>query len=328
MQKSPWVSPKTGNTLFYGVNSLHGNGEKFIKLKNDIYDLRFPEILDTEDQLAHDFYDGRAFDYEKYLHLTFETYGVDEHDARNDMVDRLSLKSDYKVLEIASGTGRDTVLINQRLNSDGELHATDISSDMLNVCHRKLTEAVGDCPKQFLSLVNAIRLPFEDNYFDALYSFGALGEFSDPRKFFEEVARVCKPGAKVVVGDENLPVWLRESEFGRIIANYNNQFLAPIPFDALPVEARNVKCEWIIGGVFYLIEFEVGEGEPYANFDFDIPGIRGGTHRTRMYGQLEGVAPEVKQMAWDAVKVSGSSMHDWLNDIIRKEAKKIIGENK
>lgn len=328
MDKSPWISPKTGNKLYYGTNSLAAHNEEFKNLGNNIFDLRYPEELHAEDQLAHDFYEGRAFDYEKFLHLTFETYGVDEDTTRSDMVNRLMLKSDSKVLEIASGTGRDTSIINNRLDDGGEIHITDISFDMMKACYNKLNKKSDNSPKQFFSLVNAMKLPFEDNYFDALYSFGAVGEFSDPKKFFEEAIRVCKPGSKIVVGDENLPVWLRDCEFGQILANYNKQFLTPIPFESLPVEARNVKCEWVIGGVFYLLEFEVGLGEPYANFDFEIPGIRGGTHKTRMFGQLEGVTLEVRQLAWEAQQKTGISMHKWLNNIVKRESLKVLGKEK
>ena len=97
--------------------------------------------------------------------------------------------------------------------------------------------------------------------------------------------------------------------------------------ESLPIEAREVRCQWIIGGVFYLIDFVVGEGEPYADFDFEIPGERGGTHKTRFYGQLEGVTEEAKSLAWQAQKLSGISMHDWLDELIKKEAIEIIKNN-
>ena len=43
-----------------------------------------------------------------------------------------------------------------------------------------------------------------------------------------------------------------------------------------------------------------GVGEPPADFDFEIPGPRGGTRRTRHLGQLEGVKPETKELAHKA----------------------------
>ena len=79
-----------------------------------------------------------------------------------------------------------------------------------------------------------------------------------------------------------------------------------------------------MGGVFYYLSFDVGVGEPYADFDFEIPGPRGGTHRTRYYGTLEGVSLETKELATKARKKLGISMHKWLDDIVRQEAEKIL----
>jgi hypothetical protein len=77
---------------------------------------------------------------------------------------------------------------------------------------------------------------------------------------------------------------------------------------------------WVIGGVFYLIAFTVGEGEPAADFDFEIPGPRGGTYRTRYLGQMEGVKPDTKSLAEQAREKKGLSMHQWLDQVVREAA--------
>lgn len=318
-----WVCPETGEKLVKHGQELISSVARYNKLNSGIYDFVYPQNLADMDAKALDFYEGRADAYEQYLHLTFTTYGEDEIEVRNGMVDLLDLKPDSKVLEIACGTGRDSVIIQQRLGQHGELHISDISENMLLKAVSKLQEKPSFSS---VCISNALHLPYPDNYFDAFYSFGALGEFSDIKRFFAEIIRVCKPGAKVVVGDENLPVWQRESEFGKILANYNKQFLTEVPFSSLPVEARQVNCRWIIGGVFYLIDFLVGEGEPYADFDFQIPGERGGTHRTRYEGQLEGVTNEAKELAYKAQKQSGKSMHQWLDELVKTQAKIELGE--
>ena len=48
--------------------------------------------------------------------------------------------------------------------------------------------------------------------------------------------------------------------------------------------------------------FDIGEGAPSADFDFIIPGARGGTHRTRYYGNLEGLSEEAITLAKEARK--------------------------
>jgi SAM-dependent methyltransferase len=142
-------------------------------------------------------------------------------------------------------------------------------------------------------LSNACYLPYPDKYFDAVYSFGGLGEFSDIARSLAEMARVSKVGAKVVVGDESIPPWLRKTEFAGILSTTNPQFLAELPLPHIPVEAREVGLRWVIGGVFYLIDFRVGEGEPKADFDFEIPGPRGGTYRSRYQARLRAAGEQL-----------------------------------
>jgi hypothetical protein len=139
--------------------------------------------------------------------------------------------------------------------------------------------------------------------------------------------RVVKPGGKIVVGDENMPVWLRETEFGKILMNSNPHYKYDLPIDLIPVAARNVSIDWVIGGVFYIISFVKGSGEPYADFDFQIPGIRGGTHRTRFYGHLEGLSPETIDLAKKARKATNQSMFDWLESAVKAAALKDLNKN-
>jgi len=88
----------------------------------------------------------------------------------------------------------------------------------------------------------------------------------------------------------------------------------------MPIEARDVCLRWVIGGVFYLIDFKVGAGAPDADFDFEIPGPKGGSYRTRYLGQLEGVKAETKRLAEQAREKRGVSMHQWLDEVVRQAA--------
>jgi SAM-dependent methyltransferase len=157
---------------------------------------------------------------------------------------------------------------------------------------------------------------------DATYHFGGLNVFSDIGRALSEMARVTRVGGRVVVSDENMPIWLRGTEFGQIMMNSNPLLKYDVPLQHIPVCARDVKVEWILGGVFYLIHFTVGEGAPTANMDFEIPTRRGGTHRTRFEGQLEGVTPEAKQLAQQARDRTGKSMFRWLDDVVREAARR------
>ncbi|MFN2532375.1 MAG: class I SAM-dependent methyltransferase [Pyrinomonadaceae bacterium] len=282
-------------------------------------DLTYPRELGEKDGYARSFYDGRAEAYDQNLHLTFKTHREDEQKLRNQFIDLLELRPHSRVLEVSCGTGRDSAIISQRLGPNAQLCLQDIASGMLERCRQRLANT--NVPTSYC-LSNACYLPYPDNYFDAVYSFGGLGEFSDIKRSLGEMVRVSKVGAKIVVGDESMPPWLRETEFAKILATTNKQFLAPLPLEQMPVEARAVCVRWVIGGVFYLIDFVVGENEPDADFDFQIPGPRGGTYRTRYLGQLEAVTPETKRLAELARAKRDVSMHNWLDDVVRNAALK------
>ena len=294
------------------------------EIKDGIPDLTYPRQLAASDEHARKFYDERVEAYDQNLHLTFKTHREDENKLRNLFVDALDLSAASKVLEISCGTGRDSEIIAGRLRSGGRLCLQDIAPAMLRRCRKRLAGVT--VPTSY-GVSNACYLPYPDKYFDAVYSFGGLGEFSDIKRALAEMVRVSKVGAKVVVGDESIPPWLRETEFAAILSTTNKQFLVDVPLTEMPIQARDVRLRWVIGGVFYLIDFKVGEGEPAADFDFEIPGPRGGTYRTRYLGQLEGVSPETKRLAEQAREKAGLSMHKWLDEVVRRAAERDLGRS-
>lgn len=289
------------------------------EIRAGVPDLVYPYELPAVDAEALQKYEERADAYDRYLPLTFSTYGEDEQQVRNAMIDKLNLRSDSIVLETGAGTGRDSEIIARRLGANGKLYIQDLSPSFLA---KNLARMQGVNARVEPALANGYHLPFADNSFDACYHFGGINAFGDIKRAYAEMARVVKPGGKVVVGDECMPPWLRQTEFGRILMNSNPEFAYPLHLEMLPVEARKTRMEWIIGGVFWVIDFVVGEGEPKADFDFLIPGVRGGTHRTRYFGQLEGVTPEAKRLAQEARAKTGKSMHEWLDEVVRAAAKR------
>ncbi len=308
-----------GDTVVSG--QLVSSAGHVYDIEDGIPNLAWPLQLTEADTAIREFYDGRADVYDRYLPLTFATFSENEDKVRREMIDLLSLAPGQRVLEVGAGTGRDSEIIAGLLGPTGELFAQDISRSMLLHNRERLT---GIHQRAHLGVANACYLPFPDKFFDAVFQFGGVGEFSDIPGFFREVARVTKVGGRVVVGDESMPTWLRQTTFAKILTLTNAQFAAPLPLEHLPVEARQVRVRWVIGGTFYLIDFNVGEGEPEADLDFQIPGIRGGTHRTRYFGQLEGVRLETKQLALLARDKLGISLHEWLDGLVRREAEAVL----
>ncbi|MEF2230126.1 MAG: methyltransferase domain-containing protein [Pseudodesulfovibrio sp.] len=328
-----YVCPASKEPLDLEIVSLDGeevlegrfvapNGNAY-PVRRGIPDFRYPFELAPSDETAKAWYDNNAREYESYLHLTFDSFGVDEADVRRRMIDKMAIGPGSVALEVGAGTGRDSVVIAERLQGRGKLFLQDISLPVLEMNVAKAASG-GLCAEFHVG--NGCHLPFPDDFFDAAYHFGGVNTFSDIAGFFVEMNRVVRPGGKVVVGDEGVPVWLRNTEYAKILMNSNPSYEYDVPLDQLPVSCRNVTVEWLLGDVFYVIDYVVGEGEPVADFDFEIPGARGGTHRTRYEGQLEGVTPEAKALAHKARARKGMSMHKWLDEVVRAAARRDLEE--
>jgi len=298
---------KTKNKIFFCSKS-----NKY-EVTNGI--INFLKRINSKTKGVKTFYDLRAQAYEDNLYMTFKTHNVNEVSERNRFINKLNLKKQSKVLDLACGTGRDSFLIAKRLGSKGYLAMQDISRNMLSICKKKIDKF--NFEKEYI-LSEASRIPYKDNFFDAIYSFGGLGEFENIAASLNEMVRVTKLGGKIVVGDESVAPWLRETNYYNILKKTNPQFKEKTPIEMIPLEARNTKIEWVLGQSFYLIDFEIGKGEPTGNFDFKIPGLRGGTYRTRYEGQIEGVSKTAKQKLIELCKRKNISMHDFVSKLILK----------
>ena len=279
-------------------------------------------ILKPEDRDSLEWYRHNAHSYDDFLPLTFQTIGVDENAERMRIVDELDLKEGQRVLETGCGSGRDSVRIAEVLES-GQLYLQDISPEILKLAVTKF-EAIETDVNVHFALANGYALPFPSNYFDRTFHFGGLNTFGHKKKALSEMTRVTKVGGRVVVGDESVPPWIRNTEFAKILMNSNPHFAHDVPLDTLPQEAKNMKLQWIMGDAFYLISFDKRDGEPVGDFDFKIPGWRGGTHRNRFYGQLEGVSPELKAQVIEAARKSDLSVADWLEHRLGEAVKDAV----
>jgi ubiquinone/menaquinone biosynthesis C-methylase UbiE len=266
---------------------------------------------------ARQYYASIADTYDENVHVTFDLFNEEELEVRQEMISMLHLQPSSKVLEVSAGTGKDSELIIQRLGNGGELWLLDISPAMLAKAQQRLGR--GTLNVEFI-VGNACLLPFGANYFDALYCFAGVGHFPDLRAGLSEMARVVRPGGRVVFCEKNVPPWLRNTEYGKILINNNPMFADTAPLSLIPVEARKVGVRWTLGNAHYVIDYTVGEGEPSGNFDLEMPGYRGGSFNTRYFGKLEGVTPEAKSLYQQAAKRKGVSLHTWLDDAVKNAA--------
>jgi ubiquinone/menaquinone biosynthesis C-methylase UbiE len=260
----------------------------------------------SEDQ---SYYRSRAAEYDRGMDVMFRMLLGDEVATRNTLLDMLQIAPGARVLELGCGTCRDTGHILQRA---AFVYAGDLSREMIEIGRHRLEAARADFQRLRLFVAEAAELPFPDGYFDAAYHFGGLNLFPDIGAALKEITRVVKPGGRVVVGDEGTGPWLAGADFAKILENSNPLFRHRAPLDRVPVDARDVTCRWILNGSFYVIAYEVGVGEPQLDLDVEFPGRRGGSHRSRYYGKLEGVSPALRDRIVDAAAAEGVSIVAWL----------------
>jgi demethylmenaquinone methyltransferase/2-methoxy-6-polyprenyl-1,4-benzoquinol methylase len=107
----------------------------------------------------------------------------------------VAAKAGQRVLDVAAGTAVSTV---EFTRSGAWAVAADFSLEMLRAGRHRRVPLVG---------ADALALPFADGVFDAVtISFG-LRNVSDPDAALAEMARVTRPGGRLVVCEFSTPTW-------------------------------------------------------------------------------------------------------------------------
>jgi len=257
--------------------------------------------------------------HDNALRWVFATFGADEVSLRERLAARLQLARGQKLLVTGAGAGNDLPFLARSLGGSGEIHAQDIAQPiLLAAVERHQTELDLSGVTVHFSISDAANLPFTDGYFDAAYHFGGINLFPDIRQGIADLARLVRSGGKVVVGDEGIAPWLRETEFGKMLIRNNPLYACGIPLALLPDSAREVRVSWELSNCFYVIEFSVASGPPTIDIDVPHVGTRGGSIRTRYFGQLEGVDPALRDRVYTEAERLGMSRVDFLETLLRK----------
>lgn len=324
--KSVYVCPKTKKPLFESSNGLsRGDGVLYPFVKG-VKNTDIPNFLAayeggtaTKQSLA--MYDQKTSvnTYRNFLDWLFQTFDESESFFRARLVERLKLGIGNRVLVTGCGLGDDIQPIIDVIGRDGELYATDLAAEMVLAASNYVTPDQSTLKNIRFSICNAMLLPFSDNFFDGAFHFGGINLFDNIKLSTSEMERVVRPGGRVVFGDEGVAPWLKSTEYGRMAINNNPLWAASAPIDLLPRNAVDVHLSWVLGNCFYVIDFEVSDTGPSMNIDLPHKGRRGGTMRTRYFGQLEGVSEESKNFVLEDAARRGLTVHDWLEQVIKEK---------
>ncbi|MDQ3933728.1 MAG: bifunctional demethylmenaquinone methyltransferase/2-methoxy-6-polyprenyl-1,4-benzoquinol methylase UbiE [Actinomycetota bacterium] len=117
---------------------------------------------------------------------------------RERAADLAALGPGDRALDVATGTGDLAVALAERVGVRGEVVGCDFSDAMLELARAK-------APQLRFEHANALDLPYANGEFDAAtVGFGARN-FSDLARGLAEMARVVRPGGRVVVLEITTP---------------------------------------------------------------------------------------------------------------------------
>jgi demethylmenaquinone methyltransferase / 2-methoxy-6-polyprenyl-1,4-benzoquinol methylase len=131
---------------------------------------------------------------------TLMTAGSDER-WRHLAAEAAELQSGGAALDVACGTGRLAVKLARAVGPFGRVEAVDLSPAMVaraTADHRAYVQLR-------FSVANALALPFEAGAFDAATIAFGLRNLADFQRGFAEMARVVRPGGRVVCLELSLP---------------------------------------------------------------------------------------------------------------------------
>ncbi|MEX2193830.1 MAG: class I SAM-dependent methyltransferase [Thermoleophilaceae bacterium] len=155
------------------------------------------------------------------------------HRWRSRAADLARVRPGSRALDVATGTGDLAVALSGR---GAEVVGMDFSEEMLALARRK-------APGLAFEWGNALELSYEDGSFDAAtVGFGARN-FADLERGLAEMARVVRPGGRVVILEITTPQrpplsWFFRVWFDRVVPLLGRVAGDPDAYDYLPSSVR------------------------------------------------------------------------------------------
>ncbi len=197
-------------------------------------------------------YDRIAWCYDGLIKLARLFLGEGSVSPVQAFLDDLNIQKGERVLEVSVGTGANILT----LPKDADYYGIDISLGMLRKAQKNLKRRGRSA---YLAHAAAESLPFEDNFFDVVFHSGGFNFFTDRQQAINEMIRVAKPGARLLIADETeetakmgekLPIakWFFK---GR------DEVIEP-PIDLLPPNIVDPKVSYTKQNTLYVVTFTKG----------------------------------------------------------------------
>lgn len=237
-------NPRTNNPLVYRSGTLvdETNGDIF-PIIDDIP--CFAQGIPRRHRFWQWVYDRTAFAYDAMARVGWRLGFGGAPILRDSYLREIEITPDALVLETAVGTGENIRMLPKHAHYVG----LDISLNMLRQCQHKLS-TLGRTAQ--LVQGDAQRLPFAADVFDVVFHMGGLQFLTDPMAAIHEMARVIKPGGRVLAVDETASL--------RGILQRGKVAVPTSPLSALqhaaPTGVQNVRCRLLSQGELFMLAFD------------------------------------------------------------------------
>jgi ubiquinone/menaquinone biosynthesis C-methylase UbiE len=137
-----------------------------------------------------------TIDKEKFTLEYFEEIEEHRYDLQPEIFNfaQFTRFHNKRLLEVGVGAGTDFI---QWVRAGAECYGIDLTPEAIEHVQRRLELYELTCKD--LRVADAENLPYVDNYFDIVYSWGVIHHSPNTIKALEEIIRVLKPGGKAKI---------------------------------------------------------------------------------------------------------------------------------
>jgi ubiquinone/menaquinone biosynthesis C-methylase UbiE/uncharacterized protein YbaR (Trm112 family) len=212
-----------------------------------------PEELNGFNRRFSRLYDTFSWVYRAFSKIAFAYIGMNEETGRREITDRLDPHGG-KVLEVSVGPGVNLPYLIKRPDV-GEIFGLDISLGQLMRCQNFIRKRGWNVD---LFLGNGEKLPFRDDSFEGVFHVGGINFFNNKKAAIDEMIRVSKPGALILIADETEK---GAQGYEKFIPGFKNSFdgkraVIKPPLDLVPTAMLELRVFDVWKGWLYCLEFK------------------------------------------------------------------------
>ena len=198
-------------------------------------------------------YDWFSWGYRAFSKIAFAYIGMNEETGRREITDRLDPRGG-RVLEVSVGPGVNLPYLVDRTDVS-EVFGLDISLGQLIQCQRYVAKKRWSVD---LFLGNGEQLPFQNESFDGILHVGGINFFNNKKAAIDEMIRVAKPNARILIADETEK---GAQGYEKFIPGFKKSFGGKrkeivVPIDLVPAGMLETRVFDVWKGWLYCIEFK------------------------------------------------------------------------